>query len=156
MPSPVKAIPEGYHSLTPYLIVSDAAGALAWYTEVFGAQELFRFPMEDGRIGHAEMQLGTSKFMLADEFPDMGARGPITLGGSPVGLLLYVDKVDAVFEAALRSGATPIHPVENKFYGDRSGTVADPFGHQWTLSTHIEDLTPEEMKVREKAASTAS
>lgn len=156
MRSSVKPIPEGYHSVTPYLIVSDAAAALAWYTEVYGAKELFRFPTDKGKVAHAEMQLGTSKIMLADEFPDMGARSPRTIGGSPVGLMLYIENVDDVFQRAIKAGAKQIQALENKFYGDRSGTLTDPFGHQWTLSTHIEDLTMEEMKAREKAAMTAS
>ncbi len=151
----VSVLPKGYHSLTPYLIVSDGAAALAWYAEVLGAKELFRFPTENGKIGHAELAIGTSKFMLADEFPDMGARSPRTLGGSPVGLLLYVEGVDALFAKALQAGATQVQAVEDKFYGDRSGTLLDPFGHQWTLSTHVEDVSMEEVMVRAKAVKTS-
>jgi len=143
----VRPVPEGYHTLTPYLIVSGAEAAIDFYKQAFGAQELFRFPFQ-GKIGHAELQIGDSRFMLADEFPEMGARAPGTIGGSPVGLCLYVENCDAVFEKAVAAGATVERPLKDQFYGDRSGTVRDPFGHQWTISTHVEDVPPEELARR--------
>lgn len=152
---PVNPIPDGYHSLTPYLIIDGAAAALDFYREAFGAVELFRLPGPDGRLGHAEIQLGNSRVMLADEFPEMDARGPRTLGGSPVGLCLYVPDVDAVFARALAAGATVQRPLADQFYGDRSATVVDPFGHKWTIATHIEDVSPEEMERRAQAAAGA-
>lgn len=145
---PAKAIPEGYASVTPYLIVRGADRALAFYREAFDAAELVRMPGPDGRIGHAEIQIGTSRVMLADEFPEMGARSPQTIGGSPVNLLLYVDDVDTVFPRAVAAGGQVLRPVKDQFYGDRSGTLQDPFGHLWTVATHKEDLSPEEMKRR--------
>ncbi len=148
----VSPIPNGYHTVTPYLIVKGAAKALDFYVKAFGAKELFRFPMPDGRLGHAEIKIGDSHIMLADEFPDMGARGPETLGGSPVGLCLYVEDVDAVAEQAIAAGAKVVRPVKDQFYGDRSGTFTDPFGHQWTIATHKEDVSPEEMQRRSAAA----
>jgi PhnB protein len=125
MPSPVKPIPDGYHSVTPYLVVKDARGALAFYARAFGATELFRLEQPDGRVGHAELQLGDSRVMLADEFPEMGARSPASLGGTAVSLLLYVKDVDAVVAAAVSAGATLSRPVANQFYGDRTGAVTD-------------------------------
>jgi len=144
----VKAIPEGYHSVTPYLIVNDGAAALEFYKQAFGAKELYKLPMPDGKIGHAEIQIGDSRVMLADEFPEMGARGPKTIGGSAVGLCIYVEDVDSVAQRAMAAGATVRRPVQDQFYGDRSGTFEDPFGHQWTIATHKEDVTPEEMSRR--------
>lgn len=141
-------IPDGYSSVTPYLICKGAARALDWYREALGAQELFRMPGPDGVIAHAEIRIGNSVLMLADEFPDMGARSPQSLGGSPVGLMIYVPSCDAVFERAVAAGATVERGLQDQFYGDRSGTIVDPFGHKWTLATHVEDLTPEEMKRR--------
>jgi len=151
----VKAIPDGYHSVTPYLIVDGAAAALDFYRRAFGAQELFRMPMGD-RIGHAEMKIGDSIVMLADEWPDMGYIGPKNRGGSTVGLMIYVEKVDAVFTQALAAGATEERPVQDQFYGDRSGNLVDPFGHRWTIATHVEDVAPEEMKRRMETWSKAS
>jgi PhnB protein len=147
----VRPIPEGYHSVTPYLIVSGAAAALEFYEKAFGAVEVLRIDAPDGKVGHAEVKIGDSHVMLADEFPDMGAASPKTVGGSPVGLLLYVPDVDAVFSRAVSAGATVRYPVNDKFYGDRAGTVVDPFGHQWTVATHKEDLSVEEVQRRAKA-----
>jgi PhnB protein len=147
----VKPVPDGYHTATPYLIVSDAARALEFYQRAFGAEELMRFAAPDGKIGHAEIKIGDSVIMLADELPQMGYRGPKTLGGSPVSILIYMDDVDARFARALDAGAVQTRPVENRFYGDRSGTLADPFGHVWTLSTHVEDVPPDELARRAEA-----
>jgi PhnB protein len=144
----VKPIPDGYHSVTPYLIVHDAAGALAFYQKAFGAKELFRFPMPDGKIGHAEIKIGNSPIMLADEFPQMDARSPRSLGGTPTGIMLYVEDVDAVTAQAVAAGAKVVKPVQDQFYGDRSGTVVDPYGHKWTIGTHKEDVSFEEMQRR--------
>jgi len=150
---PTAPVPEGYHTVTPYLIVNDAAAALAFYAQAFGAQELFRMPDPSGRIGHAEIQIGTSRLMLADEFPEVGARSAKAFGGSPVGLCLYLDDCDTVFAKAVAAGAIVERPLKNQFYGDRSGTVRDPFGLQWTIATHVEDVTPEEMERRNREAS---
>jgi PhnB protein len=148
----VKPIPEGYHSLTPYLIIRGATEAIEFYKKAFGATELFRFPAPEGKIGHAEMKIGDSPIMLADEFPDMGYKGPQTLGGSAVSLMVYVDDVDATFTQAVGAGATVKEAVSDKFYGDRMGTVVDPFGHVWHVATHKEDVSVEEMQRRAKAA----
>lgn len=148
----VKPIPEGYHSVTPYLIVSNAGRALEFYKNAFGAKELMRMEQPGGRIGHAEIEIGDSRVMLADEFPEMGAKSPDSLGGSPVGLMLYVQDVDSQFKQAITAGAKEVRPVQDQFYGDRSGTLVDPFGHQWTLGTHKEDVSDEEMKRRMAAA----
>jgi PhnB protein len=147
----VQPIPEGYNTVTPYLAVDGAAKAIEFYTRVLGATERMRMPGPDGRVGHAELQIGDSVVMLADEFPDMGARSPKTIGGTPVSIMVYVEKVDDVFKQALESGATSLQPVEDKFYGDRSGMFEDPFGHQWTVSTHVEDVPPDEMAKRAAA-----
>jgi PhnB protein len=144
----VQPIPEGYHSLTPYLILDGAAEAIAYYKAAFGAKELMRLPMPGGKIGHAELQIGDSRFMMADEFPEMGARGPKSIGGSPVGLCLYLPDVDAAFARAVAAGGTVERPVSDQFYGDRAGTLVDPFGHKWTLATHTEDVSSEEMARR--------
>jgi PhnB protein len=143
----VKPIPEGYHSVTPYLVVDDAKAAIDFYTRAFGATEKFRMPMGD-RIGHAEIIIGDSHIMLADEFPDMGHLGPKSRGGTTVSLLLYVEDVDSAFSKALDAGATEARPVENQFWGDRMGTLTDPFGHQWSLATHVEEVPPDEMQRR--------
>lgn len=145
-------IPEGYHSVTPYLVVDDAKSAIDFYTRAFGATEKFRMPMGD-RIGHAELQIGDSVVMLADEFPDMGHLGPKARGGTTVSLLVYVADVDSAFEQARQAGATETRPLENQFWGDRMGTLTDPFGHQWSLATHIEDVPAETMQERMKAFS---
>lgn len=142
-----KPIPEGYHSVTPYLVVDDAKAAIDFYKRAFGAQEKFRMEMGD-RIGHAEILIGDSHVMLADEFPEMDHRGPKALGGTPVSLMIYVEDVDKVFPQALAAGAKEQRPLVNQFYGDRSGTLIDPFGHQWTVSTHIEDVPEDEMQRR--------
>ena len=142
-----KAIPEGYHSVTPYLVVDDAKGAIDFYTRAFGAEEKFRMPMGE-RIGHAEIQIGDSHVMLADEFPDMGHLGPKNRGGTTVSLMVYVDDVDASFKQAIDAGATETRPLENQFWGDRMGTLTDPYGHMWSLATHVEDVPPEEMQRR--------
>jgi PhnB protein len=144
----VKPIPDGYHSVTAYLIVAGAAEAIDFYTRAFGAKERCRMPGPDGKIGHAEIQVGDSPVMLADEHPEFLARGPKTLGGSPVHLMIYVEDVDAVFRQAVAAGAKVIRPIKDQFYGDRSGSVEDPFGHSWTIATHKEDLTPEELDRR--------
>jgi PhnB protein len=148
----VKPVPEGYHTVTPYLIVSGAAKAIDFYRQALGATERMRLAAPDGKIGHAELQIGDSVVMLADEFPQMGALGPTSIGGSPVGLALYVEDVDARFQQAVAAGAKVLPPVQDQFYGDRSGTFEDPFGHKWTLSTHIEDVPPDEITRRFEAA----
>ena len=152
MANRVKPIPDGYHAVTPYLIVDGAAAAIDFYARAFGARELFRMGKPGEKIGHAEMQVGDSRVMLADEFPEMGARGPKSIGGSPVHLLLYVEDCDAVFNRAVAAGATVKRPLKDQFYGDRSGSVDDPFGHSWTIATHKEDLSPGEIERRAKAA----
>ena len=149
---PVKPIPDGYHTATPYLIVSGAAAAIEFYKQAFGAIELFRMAGPDGRIGHAEIKIGNSPIMLADEHPEMGANSAKTLGGSPMFLMLYVDNVDVLAAQAVAAGAKEIRPLQNQFYGDRSGTFEDPFGLWWTISTHVEDVPPEEMKRRSDEA----
>ena len=143
-----KPIPEGYHTTTPYLIVSGAAQAIEFYKQVFGATELFRMAAPDGRIGHAELKMGDSIVMLADEVREMGYRSPRALGGSAVSLMLYVDDVDSIFQKAVDAGAKVQRPVADQFYGDRSGTIEDPFGHVWTIATHVEDVPPEEINRR--------
>ena len=144
----VKPIPEGYHSITPYLSVRGASEALEFYKKAFGAEELTRMPMPDGKIAHAEMRIGDSVIMLADEFPDSGFSAPPTIGGTTSLIMIYVDDVDATFKRALASGGKETRPLTDQFYGDRSGTLVDPFGHVWTVATHIEDVSPEEMEKR--------
>jgi PhnB protein len=151
MAHPVKAIPDGYHSVTPYLVVKDAARAISFYERAFGAKQLVRMPEPDGRIGHAELRIGDSRVMLADEFPEMGARGPHSIGGTPVTIHLYVEDVDAVVASAVAAGARIDRPVADQFYGDRSGKLTDPFGHSWYVSTHKEDVSAEEMRRRQAA-----
>ncbi|GAB5482068.1 MAG: Dot/Icm type IV secretion system effector PhnB [Parasphingorhabdus sp.] len=138
---------DGYHSVTAYLTVDDAAAAIDFYKAAFGAEEVMRMPMGD-KIGHADILVGDSHIMLADEFPDMDKLGPKARGGATSSLMIYVENADAAFDQAVAAGATAIRPVEDQFYGDRSGWVKDPFGHEWTLSTHIEDVSPEEMNRR--------
>jgi PhnB protein len=152
MTNKVKPIPEGYHTATPYLIVTGAAKAIEFYKSAFGADEIMRMPQPDGRIGHAEIKIGDSTIMLADEFPEMGARSPQSLGGSPVSILLYVENVDTVFARAVAAGAKVQRPLADQFYGDRTGGVTDPFGHVWYIATHKEDVSEEEMKKRAAAA----
>jgi len=149
MPTP---IPEGYPRVTPYLIVDGANAAIDFYCSVLGASERMRMPMPGGRVGHAELELGDSIIMLADENPDMEIRGPGAIGGTPVSLLVYVEDSDATFERAVQAGAKALRPVEDRFYGDRSGQFQDPFGHRWDVSTHVEDVPPEEMSKRAEAA----
>jgi PhnB protein len=145
-----RAIPEGYHSVTPYLIIKDAAKAIDFYKRAFGATELMRMPTPEGRIGHAEIRIGDSAIMLADEYPEMGHRSPQSLGGTGVSLMVYVERVDETFKKAIAAGATEVQPLKDQFYGDRSGTLQDPFGHVWTIATHTEDIEPAEMQRRLK------
>ena len=147
-----KPIPDGYHAVTPYLIIKGAGDAIEFYKKAFGATELFRFPMPGGKIGHAEIKIGDSPIMLADEFPEMGYKSPQSLGGSPVSLMIYVTDVDTIFNQAVAAGATVKEAVSDKFYGDRLGTVTDPFGHIWHVATHKEDVSLEEMEKRAQAA----
>lgn len=151
MPAKVEPIPEGYHAITPYLSVKGAAKAMDFYRRAFGAAEVMRMAQPDGRVGHAEMRIGDSRFMLADEFPEMDFRSPASFGGSPVHLHLYVEDCDAVVKQAVAAGARVVRPVQDQFYGDRSGTVADPYGHVWHVATHKEDLTLEEIGRRAAA-----
>jgi PhnB protein len=144
----VKPIPDGYASVTPYLVVRGASRAIEFYTRVFRATELFRMDGPNGTVGHAEIEVGSSRVMLADEAPGMGAMAPPTIGGTPVHLLLYVEDVDLVVDRAVKAGATLTRAVENKFYGDRAGSITDPFGHSWTIATHVEDVPPAEMEKR--------
>jgi PhnB protein len=146
------AIPDGYRSVTPYLIVNGAAAAIEFYKHVFAATEMLRMADAQGRIGHAEIKIGDSVVMLADEHPQMGYRSPSSLGGSSVSILLYLEEVDAVFARAVKAGATAQREVADQFYGDRTGTLRDPFGHVWTVATHVEDVAPEEMQRRAAAA----
>jgi PhnB protein len=150
MPGKVKSIPAGYHTATPCLTVNGAARAIEFYKKAFGATELMRFAHGD-KIGHAELQIGDSKIMISDEFPEMGARSPQSIGGSPTAIYLYVDNVDAVTDRALTQGAKAVRPVEDKFYGDRSGSLQDPFGHLWHVATHKEDVPEGELKKRAEA-----
>jgi len=150
----VKPIPDGYHSVTPYLTVKHASEAIAFYKKAFGADEMVRMDMPGGKVGHAELKIGDSIVMLADYMPDMPdvvCKEPRALGGTPIGLHIYLDNVDVRFEQAVKAGGKVLRPLSDKFYGDRSGTLEDPFGHIWTLSTHVEDVSPEEMDRRMKA-----
>jgi PhnB protein len=151
-----KSIPDGYRAISPYLIVADGAGAVAFYQRAFEASLRLRLERPDGRIGHAELVIGDSVIMLADEYPPLEARSPAAYGGSPVGLLLYVEDADTIVARAVAAGAKLMHPVEDKFYGDRMGTIEDPFGHRWSISTHIEDVSPEEIDRRAATAMQAS
>ena len=147
----VKAIPDGYPQVTPYLCVDGAAAAIDFYGRVFGATERMRMGGPDGKVGHAELEIGSGLVMLADEFPDMGQRSPKALGGSPVTVSVYVEDVDTVFARALEAGATEVRAVENQFYGDRLGQFQDPWGHLWSVATHVEDVSPDEMARRAEA-----
>ena len=144
----IQAIPKGYEKATPYLIVNDGVAALDFYKRAFGAVEMYRFEAPGGKIGHAEFKIGKSNFMIADEHPAMGAISPSSLGGIPVVFYLYVDDVDSFFEKALNEGANLEQAVEDKFYGDRAGTLIDPFGHKWSFGTHKRDVPMEEMKAK--------
>ena len=151
MPAAVPPIPAGYHSVTPYLLVRGAAEALAFYQRAFGAEELMRLAAPDGAVAHAEIKIGDSPVMLADEgdqSDDLGQKSPATLGATSVSVMLYVSDVDALFAQALAAGASTLRPVQDQFYGDRSGTLRDPYGHVWTLATHVEDVSPEEIDRR--------
>lgn len=146
--SAVKPIPDGYHTVTPYLLIAGASDAIAYYQRAFNAQELMRIAGPDGRIGHAEIRIGDSPIMLADEHPEFDYLGPKSRGGSTSSILLYVDDVDTIFEQALAAGGTELKPLANQFYGDRSGTLQDPFGHVWTIATHVEDIPEDELQRR--------
>lgn len=146
----VQPIPEGYHSVTPYLIVDDAAKAIDFYKAAFGAEEKFRLPMGD-RVGHAELKIGDSFIMLADEFPEQKHLGPNKRGGTTASFMIYVADVDSAFKRAIDAGAKENRPLELQFWGDRMGSVTDPFGHQWSLATHVEDIAPETLQERMKA-----
>ncbi len=152
MASATKPIPHGYHAVTPYLMVAGASGAITFYKNAFGARERMRIEAPDGKIGHAELQIGDSVIMLADEFPDMGNRSPRSIGGSPVTIHLYVDDVDRTAAAAEAAGARITRPVKDQFYGDRSGMLEDPYGHVWNIATHVEDVPEDEMRRRAEAA----
>ena len=143
----VPPIPQGYHSVTPYLVIDGAESAIAWYGRAFGATETMRLPMGD-KIGHAEIRIGGSMVMLADEFPDMGILGPKSRGGPTSSLMIYTEDCDAMFARAVAEGATVEKPPEDQFYGDRCGNVVDPFGHRWSIATHKEDVGVEEMQRR--------
>ena len=144
----VKPIPEGYRSVTPYLYVRGAARAIEFYAKAFGAQETVRMPGPNDTVGHAELRIGDSMIMLADEDPERGVRAPDTIGGTATSMLLYVEDVDTVFRNAIEAGATETRPVEDQFYGDRMGSLRDPFGHEWSIGTHVEDVSPKEMEKR--------
>jgi uncharacterized glyoxalase superfamily protein PhnB len=141
-------VPEGHHTVTPYLVVDDAAGAIEFYTRAFGAQELYRMPGPNGRIMHAEIVIGDSPVMISDAAPEMGAHSPRALNGSPVSIFLYLPDVDAAFARATEAGATVTMPLMDMFWGDRYAQVADPYGHAWQMATHVEDVSPEEMNRR--------
>ena len=144
----VKPIPDNYPQITPYLVVDGANEAIEFYSKVLGASERMRMGGPEGKVGHAELEIGESLIMLADEHPDMGTNAPKTVGGTPVTISVYVEDVDAVFAAALEAGATELRAVENQFYGDRTGQFEDPFGHRWSVATHVEDVPPDEMEKR--------
>ena len=148
----VKPIPDGYHSVTPYLIIKGAGDAIEFYKKAFGATELFRMAQPDGKVGHAEIKIGDSPIMLSDENPELGYTSPTTLGGTPVSIMIYVDDVDTIFKQAIAAGGKQQKPVQDQFYGDRSGSLQDPFGHVWHVATHKEDVSPEEMDKRAAAA----
>jgi len=152
MAGKVNAIPSGYHSLTPYLVVNDASRAIDFYTQAFGAKETVRMGGPGGKIGHAELKIGDSMLMLSDEITGSGTRSPQSLGGSPVSVFMYVENVDSVFDRAVKAGAKADKPPEDMFWGDRFGHLTDPFGHLWAIATHIEDVAPEEMRKRAQAA----
>ena len=147
----VKPIPDGYHSITPYMYINGAARAIDYYKKALGAEEIMRHPGPGGKIMHAEIKFGDSIVMLADEFPEMNVKGPQAYGGSPMSLAMYVNDVDKVFNQAIAAGGKVVRPLKDQFYGDRSGTFTDPFGHTWTIATHKEDVSPEEMERRMKA-----
>jgi len=151
MTTQVKPIPDGHHTVTPYLTVHDADAALAFYKKAFGASEVLRLHMPDGKVAHAEFKIGESNFMLSDEYPNPNSRSPQSLGGSTVKLHLYVSDVDALFSQVIAAGAKETMPVENQFWGDRMGSLIDPFGHHWLIATHVEDVDPSEFQGRMEA-----
>ncbi len=151
MQTKVKHIPDGYHTATPYLIVDGGGRAIEFYEQAFGAKEMVRMDAPGGKVAHAEIQIGDSRIMLADESKEWDAHSPKSIGGTPVGLMLYVEDCDAMFNRALSLGAKVFRPLQDQFYGDRSGTLTDPFGHKWTIATHKEDVSGEEMKKRAAA-----
>jgi PhnB protein len=152
---PVKPVPEGYHTLTPYLVVDNASGAIEYYKNAFGAKELFRMDGPGGKIGHAQLQIGDSMVMLADGFPGSSTRPPTELDGTSGSVFMYVEDVDAVVKQAIDAGGTVSMEVADQFWGDRFGAVTDPFGHVWSIATHVEDVPPEEMAERSKTAMAA-
>jgi PhnB protein len=154
--SSVSYIPKGYNSVCPYLVINDASKAIDFYRLIFGAKEIFRMADESGRVGHAELQIGDTRIMLADEHPEMGYRSASSIGATPVSLHLYIEDCDGVVERSIAAGAKLERPVENRFYGDRNGTITDPFGHVWTISTHVEDVSEDEMERRMKQAKQAA
>jgi PhnB protein len=157
MSNPVKPIPEGSHALTPHLVVKGASQAIEFYKKAFGAEEIMRMPGPDGKsIIHAQLKIGDSQLFLVDEFPEMGGLGPLSIGGTPVTIHLFVEDVDTVFNRAVAAGAQVNMPLENAFWGDRYGRITDPFGHSWSLATHKEDLTPEEISKRAQAGCAGS
>ena len=151
----VKPIPEGYHSVTPALAIDGAADAIEFYKRAFGAQERYRMPMPDGKIAHAELQVGDSVVMVSDSFDWSGVKSPRELGGTTVGIFVYVEDVDAIFQQAVDAGATVTMPLEDMFWGDRFGSVTDPYGHSWSFAMHVEDVPPEELEERAKQAMAA-
>ena len=151
MATAVKPVPEGYHTVTPYLTIKNAAKAIEFYKSAFGATEVMRMEAPGGKIGHAEIRIGDSRIMLSDEFPEMGGRSPETLGGTAVMIHLYVDDADAMSGKAVAAGAVVLAPVADQFYGDRGGKLSDPFGHVWWIATHKEDIPPDEMRKRAQA-----
>ncbi len=148
MAKTVSAIPPGYHTITPHLVVNDAARAIEFYKLAFGAEELVRLPSPDGKIMHAELRVGDTRIMLAEEFPQMGSKSPRTLGGSPLTLMIYSRDVDKAFQRAVKAGAKPRREPQNEFWGDRYCSLEDPFGHSWSIATRVEDVSPEEMRER--------
>ncbi len=143
-----KAIPDGYHSLTPYLALRDAAKAIEFYKAALGATELYRLPMPGGKVAHAELQIGNSRLMVSDEMPEWGNKSAKSYGGTPVGLCIYTENVDALAERFVKAGGKVVRPLQTQFYGDRSGQFEDPEGYKWTLAQHVEDVSPEEMQRR--------
>jgi PhnB protein len=152
MANKAKPTPRGYRTVTPYLIIKDAASAIDFYKQAFQAKVLMCLSEASGKVGHAEIKIGDSRIMLADEYPEMGSRGPQSFGGTPVSILLYVEDCDDIFTRAVTKGARVVKPMSDQFYGDRAGTLEDPFGHVWTIATHKEDLTSEEILKRAAAS----
>jgi PhnB protein len=152
MAGKVNAIPPGYHSITPYLVVNEASRAIEFYKQAFGAKETVRMGGPGGKVGHAELKIGDSMLMLSDEMPGSGTRSPQSLGGSPVSIFMYVESVDSVFNQAVKAGVKADMPPQDMFWGDRFGKLTDPFGHSWAIATHIEDVAPQEMEKRAQAA----